>query len=247
MKKSIILLSILLAVTFLIPPVPAKAGGCNCWYIQDELIFISECELDFNRCTIDTIPRLGFYVERWRQEFNIQASIKSNIPWLIVEQVRDEPEEKAFTFRVDPKLVAIGLFNDIIMVITDVGNYAIPVRLDLVEKKVNMKFFIGKHLALIDGREVPIKEPAFLRDEWPWIPLQLVVDTIGGTIEYERDSEGRMINIYVNYKDLHSKLEVCYDFEMRNNQAFISWWSLWCVFQCKISYELSENMVEIEY
>jgi hypothetical protein len=247
MKKSIALLLILLAITFLMPSVPVKAGGCVCESIHDEMIFISECELDFNRCTIDTIPKLGFYVERWRQVDNIQASIKSNIPWLIIEQVRNEPEEKAFTFSVDPKQVTLGLYNDKVMVVTDVGNYMIPVRLDLVEKKVNMKFFVGKHVALIDNKEVPIEEPAFVQEEWPWIPLQLVVDTIGGTIEYERDSNNYMMNVYINYKDLHSKLVACYDIEMRNKQAFISWWSLWCVFHCKISYELSQNMVEIEY
>jgi hypothetical protein len=246
MKNRISLAAILLAFTFLIPILPAKSDS-DCGSICDSKVYISKSKLNFNRCTIDTIPPIYMLVERWRDEGNIEASIKSTIPWLIIEQVKDEPDEKAFIFSVDPKKVTLGLYNDNIMVITNVGNYTIPVRLDLVEKKVNIKIFVGQQVVLIDNQEHPITEPAFIKDEWPWIPLQIVVETIGGTIDYEKDSANRIVAVNVHYKDINQKLLVCGSILIRKNQAFVYWGSLWSVFQCKISYELSQNMVEIEY
>jgi len=235
----------LFLILLLLTPLHKVKAECNS-VINDKL-YIYHCELNFNRCTKDAIPTIWMRVSGWNDWGDIKVSIRSNIPWLIVKQTLDESDEKEFDFSVDASKLSLGLYKEEIVVETDRGNHIIPVRLDLVEKTVKLQYTAKSLVALVDGKEVLLKEVPFVYKDQPWIPLRLTVESFGGTIDFETDNAKRIVAFTIHYKDIQERLIVCDGVTLRNNQAFVRFGWICYIFGCKGWYELSENVTTLEY
>lgn len=243
MKKRIICICLILMVIIATPRNQVKA---ECDDIGNDKVDISQCELNFNRCTKEEIPTLHMRVNTpdWGE---IKVKIRSTIPWLVVKQVQNECDVKTYHFSVDASQLSFDLYKGEILIETTRGNYTIPVRLDLVEKTVKVKYIAKSLVAWVDGKEVLLKEPPFIDYEWPWIPLRLTVESFGGTIDFETDSSKNIIAFTLRYKDLEQRLIVCDRVKLRRNQAFVSFGTIIGFFDCKCWYVMTEGEVEFEY
>jgi hypothetical protein len=243
MKKRIICICLILMV---ILAIPRNLVNAECDDIRNDKISIYPCELNFNRRTKEEIPTLYMRVNTpdWDE---IKVKIHSTIPWLVVTQVKNECDEKAYDYSVDASQLSFGLYKGEILIETTRGNYTIPVRLDLVEKTVKIKYIPKSLVAWVDGKEVLLKEPPFLDNEYLWIPLRLTVESFGGTIDYETDNTERIVAFTIHYKDLEERLIVCDRVKIRRNQAFVGFWTILNFFDCKCWYVITEGEVEFEY
>ena len=243
MKKRIICICLIFLVMVFMPRNLVKAECDDIW---NDKISIYPCELNFNRCTKEEIPTLYMRVNTpdWGE---IKVKIRSTIPWLVVKQVKNECDVKEYDFSVDASLLSFDLYKGEILIETTRGNYTIPVRLDLVEKTVKIKYIPKSLVAWVDGNEIPLKEPAFLDHEYLWIPLRLTVESFGGTIDYETDSTKRIVAFTIHYKDLEERLIVCDRVTIRRNQAFVGFGTILYLLKCKCWYVITEGEVELEY
>jgi hypothetical protein len=243
MKKRMICICLILMVIIATPLHQAKA---DCYSISNDKVYISRCELNFNRCTKNEIPTLYMRVNTpdWGE---IKVKIRSSIPWLVIKQVKNECDVKEYDFSVDTSQLSFDLYKGEILIETTRGNYTIPVRLDLVEKTVKIKYIPKSLVTWVDGKEIPLKEPAFLDNEYLWIPLRLTVESFGGTIDYETDSSKNITAFTLHYKDLQERLIVCDRVKIRRNQAFVGFGTILNFLKCKCWYVITEGEVEFEY
>lgn len=243
MKRRIICICLILLVILSWPLYQVKADCDDIW---NDKISIYPCELNFNRCTKEEIPTIHMRVNTpdWGE---IKVKIRSTIPWLVIKQTKNECDEKAYDFSVDATQLNYDLYKGEILIETTRGNYTIPVRLDLVEKTVKVKYIAKSLVGWVDGKEVMLKEPPFLDNEYLWIPLRLTVESFGGTIDYETDGSKRIVAFTLHYKDLQERLIVCDSVTIRRNQAFVGFGTIRGFFECKCWYVITEGEVEFEY
>ena len=254
MKRIFQCLAILVICFLLLPLYPTKAEP------KPRLIVSLEI-LNFNRITKADIPTLKFTV-RNNEKGPIQGTLKPSKKWIHLSQLTFNNDITEISVTIDPAWFSFqpGLYLEKIEIESDGGNFTLPVRLDLVEKRIKIEFSISNTIARIDGKKVEMRWAPYVRKGKMFIPVDIVFESIGAMIFTKNDEEKQEYGVNVEYKDiyltlifgkptmiLNRKEYKIVEPEIWGGNIYAEWRIIYQIFGAKVSYEISERKITIEY
>jgi thiol-disulfide isomerase/thioredoxin len=175
-------------------------------------IVVSQSLINFGRCTKDSIPVQKLTLSN-KFPGTIKGRIKSSVKWINLSSTLIDDHEKTIDITIDASKLTPNLYKETIEVETTGGNATILVRLDLVEKKVEIKLTVDNPVPSIDGVEQkPMKAAPFIMGGRTMLPIRFISEAFGAKVEY--DAKDKKIKIV--YKDIQVDLQI------GNTQAFIN-------------------------
>ena len=109
---------------------------------------------------------------------------------------------------LDIDRLKINLYKEFIYIKSSGGNLTLPIRLDLVDKKIVIEMQLGQIKARIDSRDIMLPCAPFLEKSSIFVPLRFVAESFGSKIEWEANTGGKSGGaLTVIYKDIVAVLE----------------------------------------
>jgi hypothetical protein len=252
MKNFVRFVSLFVVCLFLLP----------CFSTKAELA-ISQQILNFGRCTKDSIPILKFAIQNFINE-PVQVKLIPSQDWIHLSVTSFEASSQEIEVRIDPTTLTFkpDVYLESIKIESGVGNYSLPVRLDLVEKKVKIQFVIDNRIATVDGEETIMKGAPFIRGGKTFVPLRIIVEAFGGSAEPEINHSKNYFYVHTFYKDIKIRFQIGVPVVLYNDKEQISIDAapyIWAdrtnvtintikqLFNANVSYEAKIRTITIEY
>jgi len=173
---------------------------------------VSQSLINFGRCTKDTIPVQKLILSN-KFPGTIKGRIKSSVKWINLSSTLIDDHEKTIEITIDASKLTPNLYKETIEVETTGGNATILVRLDLVERKVNITLTLDNAVPTIDGvPQKPMEAAPFIRAGRTMVPIRFISEAMGSKVEYNAKDK----KIKVTYQDIQVDLQI------NNSQAFIN-------------------------
>lgn len=230
-------------------------------------IAVSTGLLDFKRCTKEMIPTLAFSVTTMAKE-EILYTYKPSATWIRLSTYSIKAKEPYIRVDIDPTSLPLGKYKETIELESNYGNLVIQVWLELVEKRVKMKFvFDNPIMEIQDVPQEPLEAAPFIMAGRSMLPLRRICKAIGAKIEweprpfYEGDTYrgGGYIRISVPPQEIEIQTynkcvfinnhlyQDVFPFTIRNGRTFITWDFLVTAFGVSVYYFSDERAYLIEY
>lgn len=175
-------------------------------------LVVSQSLINFGRCTKDRIPVQKLTLSN-KFPGTLKGRIKSSVKWINLSSTLIDDHEKTIDIMIDASKLTPNLYKETIEVETSGGNATILVRLDLVERKVNIELTIDNPWPSIDGvKQEPMEYPPFIGSGRTLVPIRFITMAMGAKVDY--DAKERKIKI--TYQDIQVDLQI------GNTQAFIN-------------------------
>lgn len=159
---------------------------------------IDPLTIDYGRCTIDSIPAMKITISN-KNRGSIKAKLKSSVKWIQLSSTYFYEHDQQIEIKIDASKLTPYLYKETIEVETTGGNFIIPIRLDLVEKKVKIELTLDSTIPKIDGVEQePLEYAAIVMEGRTMVPLRFISEAMGAKVEY--DAKERKIKI--TYQDI---------------------------------------------
>jgi thiol-disulfide isomerase/thioredoxin len=172
--------------------------------VQAPEIVVSQSMFNFGRCTKDSISVQKLTISN-KSAGPIKGRIKPSVKWINLSSTLLDDHEKTIEISIDASKMKPGLYKETIEIETTGGNATILVRLDLVEKKVEIKLTLDNLIPVIDGvPQEPLESAPFIMAGRTMVPLRFISMAMGAKIEY--DAKDRKIKI--TYQDIKIDLQV---------------------------------------
>jgi hypothetical protein len=260
MKRIFQSFAILIICFLLLPLYPTKAE------LKPQLA-TSTGVLDFKRCTKEMIPTLAFSVTTMTKE-EILYTFKPSTLWIHLSTYSIKAKEPFVKVEIDPTSLQSGRYKETIEVETTYGNLVIQVWLELVEKRVKIKFVLDNLIMeLQDIPQKPLEAAPFVMAGRSMLPLRRICEAIGAKIEweprpfYEGDTYrgGGYIRISIPPQEIEIQTynkcifvnnhlyQDVFPFTIRNGRTFITWDFLVTAFGVSVYYFSEERAYLIEY
>jgi len=220
-------------------------------------LWISQEKLNFGRCTKDSIPVKKFTINNIHDK-PTKVTLTPSQVWIHLSVTSFEAISQEIEVKLDPTNLSFkpGLYLENIKIESDVCNLTVPIRLDLVEKKVTIMFTFDNPLALVDGKEVLMEYPPFIYKGKILLPIGIVCQSFGANVIY--DGEEKTIDI--EYKDIKAFLRVgdtkmilngkeykIFEPTIRLGRTFLDWRVIYQIFGAKETYIYHTRSIKIEY
>jgi hypothetical protein len=254
MKKLCQSLSILLICLLMFPIYSTKAE-------PKPRLIVSEEILNFNRFTKTDIPTLKFTV-RNNEKGPIKGILKPSKKWIHLSQTSFEDYSTEISATVDPDWFSFqpGLYLEKIDIESDGGSFTLPIRLIVVEKKVKIEMYMYWGAIWVDGKKYEISCTPYWRHGKLFIPFGAVCDSLGAFVFPKLVEEKYLRGFTVEYKDILADITIRQPMMILNGKEVritspeywfgdigADWTIIYQIFGAKMSYEISERKITIEY
>jgi len=190
-KKLMILLIVVFLYSFF-SMFTAISISKDCDYV------VSHPLLDFHQCTISESPSMHFFILNfWEQFKNIEGKIKPSVTWINVSPSEFKGRSTEIQVKLDLSTLSSGLYRETIEIISDYGNFSLPVRVDVVEKTKFVSLVFDSPYVIANHERVVLSAAPYVARSIPYLPLRVICDTFGATIQYNADTRHIMI-LYEN-------------------------------------------------
>jgi hypothetical protein len=193
MKKIFQSLTILLICFLLFPLYPIKAE-------LNPKLLVSQEILNFDRCTKYDIPAIRFTVSN-QNKGPINVKFKPSKDWIHIATISYEENSQVYAVTLDAtNLDKPFLYLEKIEIESDGGNYTLPIRLDLVEKRVKIKLVLDNPIVEVDGKSIrdEFGSATFLSKGITRLPLRIIYESFGAKVDYQQDIK----LITITYQDI---------------------------------------------
>ena len=193
MKKIFQSLAILLICFLLFPLYQVKAE-------PNPKLLVSEEILNFDRCTKYDIPDIRFTVSN-QNKGPINVKFKPSQDWIHIATMKFEENLQEYAVTLDSSnLVKPFLYLENIEIESDGGNYSLPIRLDLVEKRVKIILVLNNPIVEVDGKSIRelFGGAPFVSKGITRLPLRIIFESLGAKVDYQQN----IMLITITYKDI---------------------------------------------
>jgi len=165
---------------------------------------IDPLSIDYGRCTKDTVPVLKIKISN-KNQGSIKAKLKPSAKWIQLSSTYFYEHEQQIEIKIDASQLTPYLYTERIEVVTTGGNFIIPIRLDLVTKKVKILLTIDNPVATIDGvPQEPLERPPFIMGGRTYVPIRFISEAMGAKVEYDAKDK----KIVITYQDISLLLQI---------------------------------------
>jgi hypothetical protein len=168
-------------------------------------LFISCENLDFNRWSKDSTPTMNFVIYNY-YDGTLKGELVPSVNWIKVSETSFEGNLKEIIVKLDVSNIPPGLYKEKIEIKSNGGDYTLPIRLDLVEKKVIVFITYDNQIIVVDSKEILLNAAPFIMNGWSYIPLRIICESFGATVSFEYVGKERTKVITILYKDQQAKL-----------------------------------------
>jgi hypothetical protein len=150
-------------------------------------LLVSQKILNFDRCTKYDIPAIRFTVSN-QNKGPINVNFKPSQNWIHIATISYEENSQTYAVTLDAaKLVKPFLYLEKIEIESDGGNYTLPIRFDLVEKRVKIKLVLDNPIVEIDGKSIrdEFGSATFISKGLTRLPLRIICESFGAKVDYQ--------------------------------------------------------------
>lgn len=163
-------------------------------------LLVSQEILNFDRCTKYDIPDIRFTVSN-QNKGPINVKFKPSQDWIHIATMKFEENLQEYAVTLDAtNLVKPFLYLEKIEIESDGGNYTLPIRLDLVEKRVKIILVLNNPIVEVDGKNIRegIGGAPFVSKGITRLPLRIICESFGAKVDYQQN----IMLITITYKDI---------------------------------------------
>jgi hypothetical protein len=218
---------------------------------------LSQESFNYGRCTKGSIPTKKLTIKNIHNN-PTKVTLTPSQSWIHLSETSFEAVSQEIEITLDATNLSYkpGIYLETIQITSDVFSFTIPLRLDLVEKKVTILLTLDNSHALVDDKEVKMEAAPFIYSGKTMIPIGIVCDSFGATSTYDPKEK----NITIEYKDIKATIKVgsskmilngkeCNIFEptIRGNRTFVQLKLINEIFGARLTYIYHTRSIKIEY
>jgi len=174
-------------------------------------LYVSCNNLDFYRWSKNSNPTLSFFISNSFDGI-LKGELIPSATWIKLSDSSFESNLNEIIVNLDVSNLPPGLYKEKIEIKTNGGDYTLPVRLDLVEKKVIIQMNIDNNVVSISTKPVKINYPPFIMQGNSYLPLRIICDSFGATLSYEASTK----KLKILYKDLNIEIIILENYMVVN-------------------------------
>jgi hypothetical protein len=218
---------------------------------------LSQEYLNFGRQTKLDVPILKFTIKNIHNN-PTKVTLTPSQSWIHLSPTSFDAAFQEIEVKIDTTSLTYdpGLFLENIKIESDVFSFTLPIRLDLVEKKVTILFTIDNPVSLVDGKEVKMEFPPFIYKGKTMVPIGIICESFGATTTYKNEDK----SISIKYKDinaviftwqtkmiLNGKEYKIFEPTIRCGRIFVQLKLIYEIFGARLTYIYHTRSIKIEY
>jgi hypothetical protein len=208
MKNIKLLTAIMVVFLVLIIPINRSLKSDNRFPTK---LYVSCDNLDFYRWSKNSNPTLSFFISN-SSEGTLKGDLIPSSTWIKLSDTSFESNLKEIIVNLDVSNLPPGLYKEKIEIKSNGGVYTLPVRLDLVEKKVIIQMNVDNPTISINTKPVEIKYPPFIKQGLSYLPLRIICESFGATLSYEASTK----KLKILYQDLNIEIMILENYMVVN-------------------------------
>jgi hypothetical protein len=223
-------------------------------------LYVSHSILDFNKRVNSSNPTMNFFISNLCNG-TLKAELSPSSIWIKLSESSFEGNLKEIIVLLDVSNLPPGLYKEKIEIQSNGGNYILPIRLDLVEKKVIIQFIPDNQKIVINSKPIISNWPPFVYHGIFWVPLRIICESFGTTLTFEPGGKKAVQRVDILYKDIHVQLMdgesymlmngikclIDEPFLIRGNSTFIPLNVIKTIFNPDIQYNSTQRLFTITY
>lgn len=171
------------------------------------ILSVSQTILDFSRQIPGSQPILSFKISNLN-DGKLKGILASSASWIKLSKTTFNDQLKEINVILDISNLKTNLYKEYIYIKSNGGDFTLPVRLDLVDKKTILEMQVSQLKARVDGKEVTLPVAPFIEKSSFFIPVRFTAETFGSKIEWKANPNGKPGGILtIKYKDITAILE----------------------------------------
>jgi len=171
------------------------------------ILAVSQTLLDFGRQIPGSQPILSFTVSN-QNDGKLKGTLASSAGWIKLSNTSFNDQVKEINVILNIDKLGINLYKEYIYIKSSGGNFTLPIRLDLVDKKIVIEMQLGQLKARIDSKDISLPCAPFLEKSSIYVPLRLIAESFGSKIEWKANTGGKSGGaLTIIYKDIVAVLE----------------------------------------
>lgn len=180
------------------------------------VLTVSLSSLNFNRCTKNSSPSMKFIISNFSLG-TLNGKIKCSSNWIKLSSTIIEDNLNEIVVYLDLSELTPNLYIDEIEIESNGGNFILPVRVDLVEKKTINQFIWDNPRAIINSKPTILVYPSFVHYGIGFVPLRVICESFGATVTFDRNEKNFVQKVNVEYKDLRIQFIIDQKYMIVNN------------------------------
>lgn len=218
---------------------------------------LSQESFNYGRCTKDSIPTKMLTIQNIHHN-PTKVMLTPSQSWIHLSATSFEAVSQEIEITLDATNLSYnpGIYLETIQITSDVFNFTIPLRLDLVEKKVTMIFTYDNTRAVVDGEIIEMGAAPFIYKGKALLPIGIICHSFGAATTYDAKEK----NITIEYKDIKATIKVgsskmilngkeynIFEPMVRMNRTFVELKLINDIFGARLTYIFHTRSIKIEY
>jgi len=174
---------------------PVKSNNNNLCSLD-----ISHKLLDFDRWPVGSHPSMSFAISVL-SDVGLKGEIYPSANWIKLSKSSFEGLQVLIDVSLDLSELPPKLYKETIQIKTNIGDYSLPVRVDLVEKRSVVQIIIDNPYVFVNGKDVLLPAASFIYHGYIYVPLRTICEAFGATVSYKREESGKYRITTVTYQD----------------------------------------------
>jgi hypothetical protein len=171
------------------------------------ILTVNQTILDFGRQIPGSQPIFTFKISN-KNDGKLKGTLTSSATWIKLSTSAFNDQSKEINVILDIAKLKTNLYKELIYIKSNGGNISLPIRLDLVDKKIVIEMQLGQRKARLDSRDILLPCAPFLEKSSIYVPLRLIAESFGSKIAWKENSNGKAGGILtIIYKDIVAVLE----------------------------------------
>jgi hypothetical protein len=143
------------------------------------------------------------------EDIGLKGEIYPSANWIKLSKSSFEGIQNLIDVSLDLTTLSPKLYQETIQIKTNIGDYSLPVRLDLVEKRCVVQVMFDNPNVLVNGKNILLPAAPFLSHGYTFVPLRPICEAFGATVSYKEEGSGKYKITTVTYQD--RKVEFFWD------------------------------------
>lgn len=183
-------------VLFVLPQnSPVKSTNNNLCSIK-----LSHNILDFDRWPVGSHPSMCFVISVL-EDIGLKGEIYPSVDWIKLSKSSLEGIQNLIEVSLDLSSLSPKLYQETIHIKTNIGDFSLPVRLDLVKRRTVVQIIFDYPHIIVNGEDIVLPAASFVYHGYPFVPLRSICEAFGATVSYKDEGSGKDKITTVTYQD----------------------------------------------
>jgi hypothetical protein len=166
------------------------------------ILSVNQTILDFGRQIPGSQPIFTFKISN-KNDGKLKGTLTSSATWIKLSTSAFNDQSKEINVILDIAKLKTNLYKELIYIKSNGGNISLPIRLDLVDKKIVIEMQLGQRKARLDSRDILLPCAPFLEKSSIYVPLRLIAESFGSKIAWKANSNRKAGGaLTIIYKDI---------------------------------------------